>query len=278
MSIDLLDRETLSERQGGVWSYISPSRLALWARCPLAFRFRYVDGIKTPTSPSMFLGQRVHAGLELFYRHRQLGISLPAEAVTKRVDSSHEASVAEAKVEFNNAEEEENLRRQVGDLLRAYIAQVPTDEARPLAVETAMEVPLTDPATKQDLGVPLVGIVDLVLNADDGPTIIDFKTAARGGELLEIAHEIQLTAYSLAYRAATGRHEGSLQIRRLVKTKVPKIETHCFPARSDAHFRRLFSLVRAYLDDLDADRFVFRPGWTCSSCEFCKPHCRRWNG
>ena len=136
----------------------------------------------------------------------------------------------------------------------------------------------TDPATSEDLDIPLVGIVDLILDGDNGPMIIDFKTAARGGELLEIAHEVQLTAYSFAYRAATGRHEGELQIRRLVKTKVPKIETHCFSARSDANFRRLFALVRAYLDDLDAGRFVYRPGFGCQMCDYRQTHCQEWDG
>ena len=31
------------------------------------------------------------------------------------------------------------------------------------------------------------------------------------------------------------------------------------PARTDAHFRRLFAVIRAYLDDLDCGRFIFRP-------------------
>jgi hypothetical protein len=278
MTIEPLTRETLAERQEGVWSYISPSRLALWAKCPLAFKVRYVEGIRTPTSPSMFVGQRVHAGLELLYRHRQLGISLPAEAIVERMDGTWDQSVAEADVTFKSAEVEKNLRHQTGDLVRAYIAQIPEDEARPLAVEAAMEVPLIDPATNEDLGIPLVGIVDLILNGADDAVIIDFKTAARGGSLAEIQHEVQLTAYSFAYRAVTGRREGELQIRRLIKTKVPKIETHCFPSRNDEHFRRLFSLVRAYLDDLDAGCFVYRPGFGCQMCDYRQTHCREWGG
>ena len=48
-----------------------------------------------------------------------------------------------------------------------YIAQVPADEPRPLAVEAALEVPLIDPITGEDLGIPLVGIVDLVLDGQE---------------------------------------------------------------------------------------------------------------
>jgi hypothetical protein len=54
-----------------------------------------------------------------------------------------------------------------------------------------------------------------------------------------------------------GGHVVGLQIRSLVNTKAPKIEFHWFERRTDAHFRRLFSVIRSYLDDLDAQRFVY---------------------
>ena len=41
-----------------------------------------------------------------------------------------------------------------------------------------------------------------------------------------------------------------------------KIETRFIP-RDERHYRRLFSVIRAYLDDLDSGRFVFRPGLGC---------------
>ena len=53
MSTGLLGFESVQERQGGVMEYISPSRLNCWMVCPLKFRLRYVDGIKTPTTPSV---------------------------------------------------------------------------------------------------------------------------------------------------------------------------------------------------------------------------------
>jgi hypothetical protein len=62
----------------------------------------------------------------------------------------------------------------------------------------------------------------------------------------------------------------------LIKTKQPKIETTSYPARDDSHFRRLFAVVAAYLDDLYANRFVYRPSWTCSMCDFRETACQSW--
>ena len=102
--------------------------------------------------------------------------------------------------------------------------------------------------------------------------------AARGGELLAVTNEIQLTSYGYAYRHDAGVRECQLQIRRLIKTKKPQIETHSYPARTDAHFCRLFALIRAYLDDLNSDSFTYRPGWSCSMCDFRDGPCSDWCG
>ena len=116
--------------------------------------------------------------------------------------------------------------------------------------------------------------MDLVLDAEAGPVIADFKTATRGGQLLEISNEVQLSCYAYAYRHAAAAQEGELQIRRLVRTRQPQIETHRYPARTATHFRRLFAVIRAYLDDLDSGRFVYRPGFACSFCDYKDGPCR----
>ena len=147
-----------------------------------------------------------------------------------------------------------------------------------MAVEAAVEAPLVDPASGENLGIPMVGVMDLVLDETDGPVIADFKTTSRGGEPLEITNEIQLSSYSYLFRHTSQRQESALEIRNLMKTKTPKIETHRYPARDERHFRRLFSIIRAYLDDLDSGRFVFRPGLGCGMCDYREDYCRAWDG
>jgi putative RecB family exonuclease len=278
MTTELLTRDSLAKRTGGVRAYVSPSRLNLWLKCPLAFRLRYIDGIKTPATPSLFVGKTVHSALECLYRHRQLGVALDSADLAHRLVESWDQAVEHEGVKFESTDDEQAYRRQAIELVATYFAQMPADEPRPLAVEAAVEAPLIDPVTGENLGIPLVGIMDLVLPDHDGPLIADFKTTARGGEPLEITHEIQLTSYSYLFRYASHELEGGLEIRSLVKTKVAKIATHRYPARTDRQFRRLFSVIRVYLDDLDAGRFVFRPGLGCSMCDFRNSLCGQWAG
>jgi len=124
MSTDLLTADGLRSSQGGVFAYVSPSRLGCWIKCPRAFAFRYQEGIKTPTTPSLFVGTVVHAGLEAVYRHRQLGIFLEAGDVGKRLMDSWAALVDEEEMTFDSPAEEQRLQNQALDLVRAYLAHV----------------------------------------------------------------------------------------------------------------------------------------------------------
>jgi len=213
----------------------------------------------------------------VLYRHRQLGICLKAGDISKRLLESWASMIDEEGMSFDSPAEEQTLQKQVVDLIGAYLAHVHADEPRPLAVEAALEAPLVDPMTGEDLGIPLVGIVDLILDGHDGPTVIDFKTSARSAEPLEITHEIQLSSYAYMFRHVEQRQEAGLEIRSLIKTKSPKVEFHSYPARTHAHFRRLFSVLREYLDALDAGRFNYRPGFNCAMCDF-REQCSKWAG
>ena len=87
--------ETLPQRGNGIWDYISPSRLNLWIKCPLAFKARYIDGITTPTTPSLFVGKRVHAALESWYRHQMLRIPVDTYEVVEQIGQVWEVFVAD---------------------------------------------------------------------------------------------------------------------------------------------------------------------------------------
>jgi putative RecB family exonuclease len=246
--------------------------------CPLKFKIRYLDGLREPTSPSLFVGKRVHSALEFYYRCLREGDIATAIDVEEQIVDTWDDAVASEGMYLDSHDEENALKQQTIRLVKTYLEQLDPAEGPPVAVESRLECPLVDPDSGEDLGIGLLGIVDLILQSPTGPVIVDFKTSARASAPLDIAHEIQLSCYALAFRHMYGESESELQIRSLIKTKTPKVEIHRYPTRDDTHFRRLFAAIRAYLDDLHANRFVYRPGWTCSMCDFRETHCRDWQG
>ena len=276
-SMSTLTRPT-HDKGTRLFDYISPTRLNTWLSCPLKFRIRYLDGIKEPTSPSLFLGKRVHDALECFYRHQQDGQDIAVADVANHIVETWDDAVRDEEMRFESRDDENALKQQAVGLVQTYLDGRDSDEGFPIAVEAPLECPLIDPDTDENLGIALFGFVDLVLETPTGRVIVDFKTSARSSAPLDIAHEVQLSCYAYAFRRVFGETEHELQIRSLIKTKTPKVAIHRYPARDRTHFRRLFAVIRAYLDDLHSDGFVYRPGWACSMCEFRDTHCRTWQG
>ena len=122
--------KTKEKRQGGIWDYISPSRLNCWLSCALKFKVRYIDGIKTPTTPSLFTGKQVHSALEHHYRHRMLGVTLPVDDVLARADETWGQTVAEEEMSFETSAKETAIKQQVANLVQAYLEQVPPNEPK----------------------------------------------------------------------------------------------------------------------------------------------------
>ena len=112
------------ETPGSVFDYVSASRLNLWLKCPLAFRLKYIDGVRFPTPPAVFLGKRVHAALEWHYRNRQLGRGVTAEEVCQSLTSCWGPAVAEEQMAFGSCLEESQLLAKANELIRAYLTKV----------------------------------------------------------------------------------------------------------------------------------------------------------
>ena len=254
------------QQTGMIWDYVSPSRLSLWLKCPLAFRKRYIDGVQTLPTPALFVGKVVHTVLAHVYKYRMSEHLCITEDLPRMVADAWKYNMEVEPCYFDDDAQEEKCRYQVLDLVTAYLDSIPIQQEMPSVIEKRYEVPLVDPSTGEDFGIPLVGIVDLVLQEECGHAIVDFKTAS-SSSLCELQHELQLTAYAYCFRETTGQDELRCEVRQLVKTKTPKVNVYRFPTRSDEHFSRFFGLIREYLDALDRGVFNYRPGWSCSMCE-----------
>lgn len=252
----------------GLQEKVSASRLSLFLQCRLKFFFRYVVRLTKPKTPSLHVGNSVHAVLKQWNKARWLQKPLTLkQAHDAYVEAWSDTSEGTPKWEPG----EEDTEKTTGwRLIDTYLREshVPPD-LKPDAVEVPVEADLVNH------GLPrLIGILDLVQRR----RIIDYKTSSTTPNPEKVAHttEIQTSSYAILYRHNTGNKEGGMELHHLVKLKNPKVVITTMPPMSQHQETRLFRQMEAYLEGLQRKDFIPSPGMHCAACEFFN-ECRRWH-
>ncbi len=248
---------------------VSASRLSLFHACRLKFFFKYVLKLKKEKTPSLHLGSAVHSALKAWSKARWKQTPLSLKELHDEFANAW-ADESEGKVTWDADNVEEDEKKTGWRLIETYIRETPVKvDEKPDAVEVKVEADL------HQHGLPkLIGILDLV----QAGRIIDFKTTGQTPNPEKVAHtnELQVTAYAVLYREATGKVESGIELHHLVKLKNPKLVVTALPPMSDEQQTKLFRLMGSYVHGLDVRDFVPSPGMQCSSCEFFN-ECRKWN-
>ena len=258
------EAETLT----GLQEKVSASRLSLFLQCRLKFFFRYVLRLKKPKTPSLHVGNSVHAVLKQWNKARWLEKPL---TLKQAHDAYTEAwsDTSEGTPRWEPGEED--TEKTTGwRLIDTYLREshVPPN-LKPDAVEVPVEADLVNH------GLPrLIGILDLVQKRQ----IIDYKTSATTPNPEKVAHttEIQTSSYAILYRHNTGNKESGVALHHLVKLKNPKVVITPMPPMSNHQETRLYRQMEAYLQGLQRRDFVPSVGLQCAACEFFN-ECRRWH-
>lgn len=248
---------------------VSASRLNCFLQCRLKFYFRYVLAIPKAKTPSLHVGNTVHAALKTWHKARWLGQPLSLKQVHEAYilawDYPGEDSLLP--VQWNGDEEAAKLTGW--RLCEVYLREsgIPVED-KPDAVEVSVEADLAKH------GLPkIIGILDLVQQR----RIIDYKTTSSTPNAEKVAHthEVQTSLYAVLYRHNTGEQEAGIELHHLVKLKNPKLVITPLPPMSDQQQTRLFRLLEAYVEGLDGRDFIPSPGMACASCEYFN-ECRQW--
>lgn len=156
-------------------AHLSASELALFDRCPAAWRARYVDGVVDPPTEAMRFGTAVHKGCEAHYRQED-GIGAFVANWTYQTGCLRAAGLpVDPRLEMLGV----RLVRQVRDLGLA-------GEAERTVTVRAAGLP------------PLHGFVDLW--DPEHNTVLDFKTARSAWTAQQLARQVwQPALYSQAF-------------------------------------------------------------------------------
>ena len=117
----------------------------------------------------------------------------------------------------------------------------------------------------------LKGFIDLV---DRNSFIIDHKTAKKSWSEDQATKDLQLTAYSLAYRTLEGKEEKGLRFDVMVRTKEPKIQ-QLYTTRNQKDIDRFIKTLAYVYKAIETGIFYPNENWMCPSCGY-GALCRKW--
>lgn len=255
--------------------YLSFSAVSLYQRCPLAFQFKYVDGLAEETiSSSLAFGGGVHAALELWFRELMCGNNAPDhDSLLGEFWDSWRHRNESATISFGKGEDINSIGHLVDRVLTAFRA---SELAWPVGMILGVEEELRESVVPQ--APDILARIDLLVESAEALIVIDFKTSRNrwgSGQAQDQAE--QLLLYSeLAHQLAPGKAL-KLEFTVISKTKTPVVERH--PVHLDTRrIARTKQVIQQVWRAIEAEHFYPAPSpFNCPTCPFRGP-CRQWLG
>jgi len=256
--------------------YLSPSAIATFQRCPLKYRFAYIEGREPEfTSVSLVFGAAIHAAIEEHYRRRFEGLPPPGDdELLAAYAKAWEAETAQR----SNLDKEPALDELTGlaaRMLTAFqkSAVATDDDAALVGVEEELRGPVVPEAPD------VLGRCDLVTTTRSALRVVDFKTSRSAwgqGQVWESSQAMLL--YALLARplaAAVGASQIHLRWVVVTKAKTPRVDVHDLTP-SAGQLRRVAETVATVWKAITAGLFYPAPSATnCSMCSY-RRACREW--
>ena len=257
--------------------HVSFTQIDQYLRCPLKYKFTYVDRLEPEFVPAaLAFGSGIHGAAAFFLRGVQQGAPPRLDDVQGYFEGYWNLETQRRPIRFGEKDTKDSLLDLARRMLDVFCAkQEPGAEV--VAVEQPFDVPLIDQETGEVLDRALVGTLDLIERDGDGRiVVVDLKTSARKYTDLQVEASLQLSVYSYATAMNGLADQEDLRLRFDVLTKTKQPELHRYWTQRDrAANLRLFHLTAEILHAIEAGVFVPNPGWQCKECPF-KSRCWAW--
>ena len=184
---------------------LSPSKVASFKDCALAFRFSAIDRLPEPPSPWATKGTLVHRALELLFCEEPAGRTVPAALAC--LDRAREEMATDP--EFVglglDAEAAAQFVAEAEVLVRRYFQLEDPTRVHPIGLELRLEA--------QVGSLRLRGIIDrLELDADGGLVVTDYKTGKTPGVTAEQNRLGGVHFYAFLCERVLGRRPSRIQL------------------------------------------------------------------
>ncbi len=228
---------------------LSYSAVSAYEKCPLSYRFQYIDGLEVEPSPYLSYGRSMHEALEWLYG-RDVPDPPSLDELISYLDSCWSSEG------YADSEEEGSYLHHARDVLAQFYHKNIGDFRLPLAVEERFEIDMGD--------FILSGVIDRVDRHPDGSyEIIDYKTNRRLPELKRLREDLQLPIYQLACGEVWGITPSKLTFYYLVPN-----QRYSTKPRDEQGLARVKERLTLVADSISEGIFPATPGHLCPWCSF----------
>jgi putative RecB family exonuclease len=218
----------------------SHSRLSTFEKCPLQYRYRYIDRIERDVQGvEAFLGNRVHEVLEFLYRSLGEGRCPPLEELIARFNADWDAAFSD-RIRIVRKELDAGHYRGVGERCIAgyYATHHPFDEDETIGLEEKVLLALDEGERYR-----VQGYIDRLARLGDGIYVVhDYKTSASLPSGLALRRDRQLSLYEMGVRR---RYPDAREVRLVWHYLAfgQTLDSRRTAAELDEHRRRTIALI-----------------------------------
>ncbi|MBM4076553.1 MAG: PD-(D/E)XK nuclease family protein, partial [Planctomycetes bacterium] len=254
-------------------SYLSWSAISTFMKCPLKYRFHYID--QEPEefiSANLVFGSAIHSAIESFYSellasNRRLSLDSMMTVYDDKL-----SNVELDQVEFGKGDDQTTLKDLARRMLERFLEhEISRPAGNILGIEESIQQSLLDDCPE------FLAILDLIVETEDSITITDFKTArTRWSNQDILAASGQLILYHELARAMSDKPI-RLQFAVMTKTKTPDI-TILEVIPTEETINRVRQIIHSVWRSIQTGNFYPIPSsMNCSTCGY-RNRCSNWPG
>jgi len=253
--------------------HLSVSSINTYIDCGLLYKFSKVENLRPDfISDNLVFGSCIHRILAEFNQEKMIGNILTADDIEDLFSQDWNKSAKDNdELQYSQGQSYRTLLNQGIKLLKEFIKSMPENDATILAIEEPFVFNI------DGLDVPLIGVMDLVEEHDDGTlTITDYKTSKRAMSINEVDSNFQLTVYYTAAKAnGYANRDVNLKFDCLIKTKIPRFE-QIYTYRSHIHSVKAIKKIKLVWDGIQKGIFIPNDtSWRCKGCQY-QSYCNDW--
>jgi len=238
---------------------LSPSKVASFKDCALAFRFANIDRLPEPPSPAATKGTLVHRALELLFCEPAPTRTLPTALAC--LDRARAEMATDAEFVGLRLDEEAatQFAADVEVLVRRYFTLEDPSTVHPIGMELRLETKVGS--------LTLRGIIDrLELDADGGLVVTDYKSGRVPGVMHEQSRLGGVHFYAFLCERVLGRRPSRIQLLYLSEPVAIVTEPSAQSIRGLE--QRTAAIWKAVERACANDDFRPRPSPLCNWCSF----------